>query len=53
MRHLVQVKEMLSGTLLSIHNIHTLLTLVQNMRQAIIDQRFDEFTQQYLTNFDS
>lgn len=50
-RHLVQAKEMLSGTLLSIHNIHTLLELVRNMRQAIIEGHFDEFAQQYLANF--
>lgn len=51
-RHLIQVREMLSGTLLSIHNIHTLLDLVRKMRQAIIEQHFDDFAQQYLANFD-
>jgi tRNA-guanine family transglycosylase len=41
---------MLSGTLLSIHNIHTLLHLVQKLRQAIIDGQFDDFAYNYLSN---
>jgi queuine tRNA-ribosyltransferase len=49
-RHLIQSKEMLSGTLLSIHNIHTLLHLVQKLRQAIIDGQFDDFAYNYLSN---
>ena len=47
-RHLIQSGEMLSGTLLSIHNIHTLLNLVRNLRQAIFDGQFDSFASQYL-----
>jgi len=49
-RHLIQTKEMLSGTLLSIHNIHTLLTLASNIRQAIIDGQFNDFVRKYLSN---
>ena len=51
-RHLIQTKEMLAGTLLSIHNIHTLLSLVRKMRQSILDGQFDEFAYNYLANFD-
>ncbi|MBG0785068.1 MAG: tRNA guanosine(34) transglycosylase Tgt [Anaerolineaceae bacterium] len=51
-RHLIQVREMLAGTLISIHNIHTLLTLVRRMRQAIIDDEFDAFSIKYLKNFE-
>ncbi|MEA3325763.1 MAG: tRNA guanosine(34) transglycosylase Tgt [Chloroflexota bacterium] len=50
-RHLIQTNEMLSGTLLSIHNIHTLLDLARRMRKAILDKQFDEFAEQYLSNF--
>ena len=50
-RHLIQAKEMLAGTLISIHNIHTLLSLVRQMRQAIMDGQFDEFAYNYLANF--
>ncbi len=51
-RHLIQTKEMLASTLLSIHNIHTLLNLARQMRQAIQDGQFDEFAYNYLANFD-
>lgn len=50
-RHLLQVREMLAGTLLSIHNIHTLLALVRQMREAIINGQFENFSQNYLTNY--
>ena len=49
-RHLIQAGEMLSGTLLSIHNIHTLLNLARELRQAILDGRFAAFAETYLTN---
>ena len=49
-RHLIQAKEMLSGTLLSIHNIHTLLDLAHRMRKAILDEQFDAFAESYLSN---
>lgn len=49
LRHLIQAREMLSGTLLSIHNIHTLLNLAKNMREAIITGEFDGFQQRYLS----
>jgi queuine tRNA-ribosyltransferase len=51
-RHLIQSREMLSGTLLSIHNIHTLLNLVRNIRDAIINGQFDDFAYNYLSNLD-
>jgi queuine tRNA-ribosyltransferase len=40
LRHLIIAREMLSATLLSIHNLHTLIHLTQEMRQAILDGRF-------------
>ena len=42
-RHLIVAKEMLAGTLLSIHNLHTLLQLARDLRQAIIEGRLQSF----------
>lgn len=42
-RHLVSQKEILGGELLSMHNIHYLLALMQQARQAIIEHRYAEF----------
>lgn len=52
-RHLIQAKEMLSGTLLSIHNIHTLRNLASRMRDAIISGQYQSFSKTYLTNLAS
>ena len=43
LRHLILAREMLSATLLSIHNIYTLTCLAGEIRQAIVEGRFDEF----------
>lgn len=43
LRHLVKSGEILAGTLLSIHNLHFLLDLCRQMRQAILEDRFDDF----------
>jgi len=42
-RHLIVAKEMLSATLLSIHNLHTLIQLTKELRQAILDATLDEY----------
>jgi queuine tRNA-ribosyltransferase len=47
LRHLIVAKEMLSATLLSIHNLHTLLQLAREMRQVILEGRFDAFVQEW------
>jgi queuine tRNA-ribosyltransferase len=48
LRHLVVAKEMLAATLLSIHNLHTLLQLTREMRQSILDGNFDSFGEAWL-----
>ena len=48
LRHLIIAKEMLSATLLSIHNLHTLLKLTSEIRQAILENRFERFAQEFL-----
>ena len=50
LRHLVSAKEILAATLLSIHNIHTLLELTQRIRTSIIDQSYSQLRQQLLQN---
>lgn len=42
-RHLIKADEILSGTLLSIHNLRFTIRLVDTMRQSIIDGDFYEF----------
>lgn len=51
LRHLIVAREMLASTLISIHNIHTLLTLVRRARQAILEKRFNEFREEFLSHY--
>ncbi|MFA6404907.1 MAG: tRNA guanosine(34) transglycosylase Tgt [Candidatus Paceibacterota bacterium] len=41
--HLLRAKEMLAATLISIHNLYSLVNLVKNAREAILEGRWDEF----------
>jgi queuine tRNA-ribosyltransferase len=41
LRHLVVAKELLAGTLLSIHNLHALIQLVKDIRVSILDGTFE------------
>ena len=36
LRHLIVAKEMLTATLLSIHNLHVLIQVTHDLRQAIV-----------------
>ena len=49
-RHLIIAKEMLSATLLSIHNLHTLIKLTSDIRQAILADQFTDFANDYFQN---
>ena len=53
LRHLVVAKEMLAATLISIHNLFTLLELVRQSRTAILNGSFDSFADQFLANYAS
>ncbi len=52
-RHLIVAREMLASTLLSIHNITTLLNLVREARQAIQNGRFEDFALSYTANLET
>jgi queuine tRNA-ribosyltransferase len=47
-RHLIVAREMLAATLLSVHNLHTLLQLAREMRHAIFESRFESFASDFL-----
>ena len=49
--HLFHGKEMLGGTLASIHNIHFIVNLVKKIRQSILDENFDEFKESFLKKY--
>ena len=49
--HLFHGKEMLGGTLASIHNIHFIVGLVKKIRQSIFDDNFNEFRKEFLEKY--
>ena len=49
-RHLINAREMLASTLISIHNIHTLVNLTQQIRQSIVEKRYESFREELLAN---
>jgi queuine tRNA-ribosyltransferase len=49
--HLFHGKEMLAGTLASLHNLHFLINLVKNIRQSILDDKFFEFKEEFLKGY--
>lgn len=46
-RHLVKQNEILASTLLSIHNLHVLIELASDLRQAIISNQLEFFLNSY------
>ncbi|TGD13859.1 tRNA guanosine(34) transglycosylase Tgt [Brevibacterium sp. S111] len=51
LRHLYKAKEMLFSTLCTIHNEHFVVSLVAEIRQAMIDGRFDELESEVLGRY--
>ncbi len=49
--HLFHGKEMLAGTLASIHNLYFITNLVKKIRQSILDDNFYEFKEQFLREY--
>ncbi len=51
LNHLFRAKESLAGTLLSIHNEHFIIKLVDDIRQSIIEETFNEFRTAWLKRY--
>ncbi len=50
-RHLYRCGESTAQTLLSIHNLHFLIDFSQKCREAILEDRFEEFYNEHYDNF--
>ena len=51
LNHLFRAKEMLAGTLASIHNLYFVTHLVSGMRKAILDDTFDEYKKAFFKKY--
>ncbi len=52
LRHLIAAKELLAGTLLSIHNLHALVQLVRDLREMILKGSFETEAPGLLASWD-
>ncbi len=52
LRHLITTKEMLGGTLLSIHNIRFLIRLTEELREAIKNDTILEYREKFLKEYE-
>jgi queuine tRNA-ribosyltransferase len=50
-RHLIVAGEILAATLLSIHNLTTLVTLAADLRQAILEGRLETMVAEFRRNY--
>jgi len=50
-RHLLKTEEIFGLRLTTIHNLHFLLDFMKKMRQAIIENRFVAFREEFLANY--
>lgn len=51
--HLFRAKEMLGATICSIHNLYFLTSLMKNIRNSILEDRFDVFREDFLKKYSS
>ena len=49
--HLYRAREMLAGTLGSMHNLYFIINLVKKMRASILDDTFHEFKKEFLSSY--
>jgi queuine tRNA-ribosyltransferase len=50
-RHLVKAEEILGMRLITLHNLHFYLNLMQQAREKIENQTFDEFQKRFVSNY--
>lgn len=51
LRHLCVADEMLAATLLSIHNLHTLVSLMRDLREAILNSNLASFAEAFRQDY--
>lgn len=49
--HLFHAKEILANTLASVHNVYFIVNFVHQIREAILDEKFEEFKQKFISSF--
>jgi len=53
LRHLFNTEEILGLRLVSLHNVHFFLELMRNIREAIRQDKFDDFKKEFLSRYNN
>lgn len=51
LNHLFKAGEILANTLATIHNVHFLIKLVDQIRESILEEKFEEFKEGFLSKY--
>lgn len=49
--HLLRAKEFLAGTLCTMHNLHFMIGLVDRIREAMLEDRFEEYRAEFMARY--
>ena len=49
--HLLRAKEYLAGTVCTLHNLHFMIKLVDNIREAMLQGRFEEYRAEFMGRY--
>jgi len=52
LQHLIKIQSKIVNRLLSYHNLHFMKTLLDDIREAIKEQRFEKFKDEFIKNYD-
>ena len=52
MRHLLKAEEITGGRLTSIHNLRFLIRMMEEIRQAILEDRFLDYRKEFYEKYD-
>ena len=52
-RHLIQAKESLAGTILTLHNLRFFVSLMEQARKHILDGDFEQWSKQWISRYEA
>ena len=52
-RHLIQAKESLAGTILTLHNLRFFVSLMEQARKHILDGDYEQWSEQWISRYEA
>jgi queuine tRNA-ribosyltransferase len=51
-RHLTTANEILGHHLLTVHNLHLMLTIAREIREAVMEEKFQAYREAFWSNYE-